>query len=292
MSRAHGSGWHLDREAFDSWLRAEAVASGAQLLSPAQLESPHRDGEEWSVQIRTRGGKRAARPRWIVDSTGRPAAFARRTGARLRRFDRLIALAVLCRPAQDQGFDGFSLVEAVDCGWWYGARLPGGGAVVVLMTDMDLAQRADLLSPESYRRAWAATAEISCFAPPPGEELRPVVFAAGTQFIDRAIAPGWLALGDALMAFDPLSAAGITGAMEDAIAAADTLAQLLNRPGQGAARDLRRRYAARADATLRRYMGERRAIYGLERRWPQSRFWQRRALSSDAQTARPASSPS
>jgi flavin-dependent dehydrogenase len=276
MSRADGPGWFLDRVTFDSWLRAEAVKAGAALLSPAQLGMARREHDEWRVEIRVADRVLAAKSRWIVDTTGRPAAFARRSGAQLCRFDRLIGLAALGPPSGRPGFDGFTLVESVEIGWWYGARLPGGKSLVTLMTDADLANSADLFLPEAFGRAWAATTEISRFAPPPREGPRPVVFAAGTQFIDRAIGPGWLALGDALMAFDPLSAAGITGALEDAIVAANTIAQLLDEADPGAARRLRRCYAARADSGLRRYMIERRAIYGRERRWRQSPFWQRR----------------
>ncbi len=277
VSRACGSGWHLDREAFDEWLRAEAVTAGAQLLSPARLAAIRRDGDGWQVDIRGVGFDFEVRTRWMVDASGRPASFARRSGARLNRFDALIALAVLAEPAECRGFDGFSMVEAVEIGWWYAARLPGGNAVIALMTDADLAREADLLSPVDFRRAWAATTEIGRFVPPPDQPLRPVVFAAATQFVDRAIAPGWLALGDALIALDPLSAAGVTGALEDAIAAADAIVRLLGLPGRGEARDLRSAYAARANATLERYLVERSAIYGREKRWRKSSFWQRRA---------------
>ena len=277
MSRGYGSGWHLDREAFDAWLRAEAVTGGVDLLSPAHLAAVRRDGEGWLADIRAAGVSFQARTRWMVDASGRSAAFARRSGARLNRFDRLIALAALVEPVESRGFDGFSVVEAVEIGWWYAARPPGGKAVIALMTDADLAHEADLLSPVVFRQAWAATSEIGHFVPPPDQALSPVVFAAGTQFIDRAIAPGWLALGDALIALDPLSAAGVTGALEDAIAAADAIVRLLGLPGRGEARDLRSTYAARANATLTRYLVERGATYGREKRWRKSSFWRRRA---------------
>jgi flavin-dependent dehydrogenase len=277
MSRTHGPGWHLDREAFDSWLRAEAAARGAELLSPAHLAAVRRDGDGWQVDARAVGINVEARTRWIVDATGRPAAFARRCGARLHRLDRLMALAACAEPVEGRGFDGFTLVEAVEYGWWYATRLPGGAAIVALMRDSDLARGGNLLSPAAFRQAWAATSEIAHFVPPPDQALRPFVFAAGTQFIDRAIAPGWLALGDALIALDPLSASGITGALEDAIAAAETIVRLLGVTDNGEARDLRSAYAARANATLRRYLVERCAIYGRENRWRKNSFWQRRA---------------
>jgi flavin-dependent dehydrogenase len=280
MSRANGPGWHLDRETFDAWLRAEAVTGGAELLSPAHLAAVHRDGDSWQVSIRAAGLNFEATTRWIVDATGRPAAFARRSGARLHRVDRLIALAAYAKPTERRGFDGFSMVESVEIGWWYTARLPGDMAVIALMTDADLAREADLLSPGAFRQAWLATLEIGHFVSPADQELRPVRFAAGTQFIDRAIVPGWLAIGDALIALDPLSAAGVVGALEDAIAATDAIARLLGLPDPGEARDLRSNYAARANATLNRCLAERCAIYSLERRWTKSRFWQRRAATT------------
>jgi flavin-dependent dehydrogenase len=279
MRRASGPGWHLDREAFDLWLKAEAVAVGAELLSPAHLAAVRRDGDCWKVDIRAANLKTEARARWIVDATGRPAAIARHLGARLSRLDRLVSLAVLTEPAASSGFDGFSMVEGVEIGWWYASRLPRGETVVALMTDADLARGADLRSPGVFERAWRETSEISKLALLPDHPHRPAVFAAGTQFIDRAIAPGWLALGDALIALDPLSASGVTGAIEDAIVAADTLVQLLSIPDRSEARELRCSYAMRANATLRRFLLERRAIYGAERRWSKSIFWQRRAVA-------------
>ncbi len=286
IRRAKGPGWHLDRAAFDSWLREEAVKAGAKILPAARLESAKREKERWRVDIRTGDGAAVFQPCWIVDSTGRVAAFARRSGARLRRLDRLIGLAMLATPSAGAGFAGYSLIEAAEFGWWYAARLPGGRAVVALMTDNDIARSAGFISADGFRRAWTESSEISRFAAPPDDGRNPAAFAAGTQFIDQAIAPGWLALGDALMAFDPLCAAGITGALEDALAAADAIVPLLEGMNEPAARGLRDDYARRADRGLRRYMAEHRAVYGAEGRWGESVFWARR------QTARPASIPS
>jgi flavin-dependent dehydrogenase len=95
---------------------------------------------------------------------------------------------------------------------------------------------------------------------------------------DRAIASGWLALGDALIALDPLSASGITGALEDAIAAAETIGRLLGVTDNGETRDIRSAYAARANATLMQYLAERCAIYGRDNRWRKYGFWQRRVI--------------
>lgn len=274
MTGAQGPGWHLDRPVFDEWLLGEARDARADLLSPVRLEEANWQGDRWQLRLRHGDTATLCESRWIVDATGRPAAFARRHGARLHHLDRLIALAVLAE-AGTQAFEAYSQIESCEHGWWYAARLPGGRTLISLMTDSDIARSLDLFSAEGFRRAWRATRSIARFSPP--VLAAPRAHAAGTQFIDQAIAPGWLALGDALMAFDPLSASGITGAIEDAIAASETLVRLLERPSTSEATALRRAYAERADAGLKRFLNEQRAIYAMEQRWPESRFWSRRS---------------
>jgi flavin-dependent dehydrogenase len=286
LLRAEGPGWHLDREAFDSWLLRAAIEGGAEILLPARLEAAHWQRGGWDARLRYRGQTVSLAVRWIVDATGRPAVFARHNGAALHRLDRLVALAVLAEPGEDRRFDSYSHIEAFENGWWYSANLPNGKTLVLLMTDNDIARDGGLGTAEGFNSAWRASREISQIARPC--EALPRIFAAGTQFIDQAAAPGWMALGDALMAFDPLSASGITGAIEDALAASELLARLLDDPSEGEAKALRRGYAARADEGLRRFVSEHRALYATEQRWPDSLFWRRRS----AQTARPASIPS
>lgn len=276
MTGAQGPGWHLDRPVFDEWFLGEARNAGAEYLSPARLEEVSWQSDRWQVRLRHGDAAALWESRWIVDATGRPAAFARRHGARLHRLDRLIALAVLADPAMP-AFDAYSQIESYEHGWWYAARLPSGKTLVSLMTDSDIARSLDLFCTQGFVQAWRATRSIALFASPAAATPSP--YAAGTQFIDQAIAPGWLALGDALMAFDPLSASGITGAIEDAIAASEVLIPCLDQTSPEEAKALRRGYAERADAGLKRFLNEQRVIYGMEQRWPNSPFWRRRFSS-------------
>lgn len=276
MYRPNGPGWHLDRAAFDSWLRAEAVSAGAQLLAPARLVAARWSGAAWRVEIETAAEAVQLESRWIVDASGRPAAFARRQGARLRHHDRLLAYAAMSDGAAAPEYSGFSIIEACETGWWYGANLPAGKCVVALMTDPDVAEDADLATPSSFWRQWAGTALISRCCKPKDRDASPVVFSANSQCLDRPSGPGWLAIGDALMALDPLSSSGLTGGMQDAIAAADTIACSLRDTEHRRTAEALSHYGARATATFERYLAERHAVYDMERRWPNSRFWQRR----------------
>ncbi len=278
LHRGVGHGWHLDRAAFDGWIRALAVERGARLISPAALEAIARSATGgWCVRLRRNDHLVEATARVVVDATGRCATVAARLGGRRHRLDSLIALATTATPAPNGGLCGFSLVEAVETGWWYAAPVPGGRAVVTLMTDHDLARTGGLRRPAVFREAWAATRHLSILVPPPADtRLSVAVFSAATQYIDRAAGPGWLAVGDALVGLDPLTSSGISGALEDGFAAAETIVSWLSGAKSSGGPDTAA-YAQRADGTLRRYLAERRVRYACERRWSESPFWSRRA---------------
>src|SRR5262249_39615562 len=89
--------------------------------------------------------------------------------------------------------------------------------------------------------------------------------------LDRVAGPGWLAVGDAASAIDPLSGAGIAKSLLGAIAAA----RAADRGLAGSIAPL----AAYAETIRSDFEGARRmgaAYYGRERRWPASPFWRRR----------------
>jgi flavin-dependent dehydrogenase len=279
FSRVSGPGWHLDRAAFDGWLRASALGAGARFLSPTRLLDARRENGAWRLLLGNGAASIEIRARWVLDATGRAAAAARRVGARLHRLDRLIALAVIAEPAAEARFAGFTVVEAAEIGWWYAARLPNGRTMMALMTDADIARTRGLREAAAFRQAWAATAEMRDFARPVSLAEAPAVFSAATQLIDPAIGPGWLAVGDALMAFDPLSASGLTGALEDALTAAEVIAGSLS--GGGNEQRLIAGYALRVRATLESYLTARRAIYASEQRWRDNLFWRRRIAGDE-----------
>jgi flavin-dependent dehydrogenase len=246
------------------------VAAGALLLAPTGLEAIARTAEGWQVKLTDQNPISA---RVVVDAAGRGSPLATGLGVGRRRLDELVALAAMAMPAPDGGLVGQSLVEPFAHGWWYAAPLPDGRAILTLMTDSDLVRELGLTEPGAFHGAWAATDELRRLVPPPGKPMTPAVFAAHSSVIDRAAGPGWLAVGDALIGFDPLTSSGMAGALDDALAAADTIAAWLS----GAPpEDAGRAYGRRADSTFKRYMADRSRIYGLERRWPDSKFWLRR----------------
>jgi flavin-dependent dehydrogenase len=270
LRRGWDHGWHLDRAAFDAWLRREATARGARLLRPATLAGIVRCADGWRVAVKDYGQVAA---RVVVDAAGRRAPLATRLGATRRRLDASVALAVRTAGKPSERLAGLSVVEACRDGWWYAAPLPGGDAVVMLVTDRDIAAQRRYHDPEAFAPAWQRTDEVARLVAPPAQPFKVAAFPAFSGFVSRAAGPGWIAVGDALLTLDPLTSAGIAGAFADALAAAPVILAALG--GENVA-DAATAYGRAADAALKRYLSERRQRYNAERRWPQSPFWAKR----------------
>jgi len=302
---AAGPGWHLDRAAFDRWLAAEAAARGAALHLGAHLAEAGRTGDAWKVWVRSAEGSiadeglgtgdwglgredRVSAPppsptpnpglritaRFVVDATGRAAAFARRQGAERVRDDGLVGLYRFFRgPAEA----AHALVETTPQGWWYTAALPGDRAVAAFMTDADLARAHGLRDPGRWdahlAEAPLTRARLEGLAP----EGPPRTAAAHTQMLRPCVGTNWLAVGDAAMAVDPLSSLGLLKALRSGVLAAYAIGDHL----AGEPRALGQ-YAALTANEHRNYLGKRAAYYRQEARWPDAPFWSRRRAEADA----------
>jgi flavin-dependent dehydrogenase len=253
-----GHGWHLDRGAFDRGLLDAARERGVRVVHDGRVRRATRSGNVWTLE---RNGAPAARGRVVVDASGRTTTVARAQGARRRRVDRLVAVVwdVASTGARDR--DGTTLVEATPEGWWYTAPTPRHHRVVAFLTDADLlpprAQRWEALAPPPHLRA--ALDRRRRVAPPRAMD-------ASVAHLDRVAGPGWLATGDAVASFDPLSSQGIV----TAVVLGRVAGEAATTPGQPYA------YAAAVERVFAGHLADRLAYYSLEDRFPSSAFWARR----------------
>ena len=139
------------------------------------------------------------------------------------------------------------------------------------MTDADIYAGARKQSANYWLRQLERTTHTrarveSCV---PAFDLR--IIAANTSRLDRVANGNWLAIGDAAMAFDPLSGQGVSKALQSGLRAAGSIDQYLT-GNTSALRD----YAMAAEQDFDGYLLTRRIFYSREQRWPQSAFWQRR----------------
>jgi flavin-dependent dehydrogenase len=94
---------------------------------------------------------------------------------------------------------------------------------------------------------------------------------AGGAYLDRPVGAGWVAVGDAAIAFDPIAAQGMFHALYTGMKAGDAIARALTGDPGGLSD-----YARRLGEIRRAYEARHAHVHAGERRWPMSRFWARR----------------
>jgi flavin-dependent dehydrogenase len=142
------------------------------------------------------------------------------------------------------------------------------------MTDADYVSddRADLLEfwQDSLRLAPHSAQTL-------GSEfsIRSVrALSAHTAWLERVCGPGWMAVGDAAVSYDPLSSRGICKALESASQSAEAASRWLRERI-----DVFAEYSGWIKADIERYRQDYLHYYQQVTRWPDSRFWKRRMMA-------------
>ena len=246
-----GDAWHLDRMRFDRSL-AELVTArgGTVLMGTANLPSD-------------------LTARFVIDASGRHASYARSRGAHAVADDHLTGLVAIFEGGGDS--QTATLVEAVEDGWWYSARLPENKLVVAFMTDADVVRANHLHDQNAWLESLGTTRTTRLRIVDAQLVQGPTACPAHSQILDPVVGDGWLAAGEAAAGFDPLSSMGIGYAISSGIQAARVAASAMGGNTQHAAV-----YANDVNRHYRAYLERRRAYYRMEQRWPDSPFWARR----------------
>lgn len=271
-----GHGWHLDRGRFDTWLRAAAVERGALLISPSLVHSvqPKPSGQGWQTRIEGLDPDPLVHAGILIDATGKFALLARRLGAKRETTEeRLSCFWTVGVALETSGTAGFTMVEAVEDGWWYSAPLPAGRRALAFHTAPDLPASRLLRSPGDFLRLCEGTTLLAaalrqCRFSPVGERLNGTVANGGV--LSPAAGHRWFAAGDAAIHFDPLSSQGLLNALFTGLASAEAADRVLRGEGpHSVAGD----YQAIVQGIQEYYRPNLRQWYRMEDRWPTAPFW-------------------
>jgi len=252
----YGDSWLIDRRHFDRVLVEAAVDAGAVLVPGQAIGARRHVDGPWLVAARTGGGDIDIRGDWVVDATGRAAWLVRQSGSR-RRIERLTATG---RRYDGGRAEARLLIESVSTGWWYSVPSFDGALIAVHVAahplDDDDWETAISAAPLTAERVGRGTVAGPSWVRPAGSSLS---FITGSNL---------LAVGDAMVSFDPVTGDGLSFAVVSGIEAATTIAAAAG--GDGTARD---RYLRGAELLFARYCENRRQVYGDEHRWPDAPFW-------------------
>lgn len=268
-----GNGWHLDRRRFDAFLARAAAAQGAVLCAGTRFAGCERSADGFRLQLS--GDDKRTRwvdARFVVDATGMRSSFARSMGASRHFVDQLICVTAFFELVGSADFSKLTMLEAVEHGWWYAAKLPDRRIAVAFASDPETIKRNALRRPEPWLHRLAETSHIAAeLAGCRFVQDSQIACAAPSFLLDQAAGNGWLAVGDAASTYDPISSQGIHKALADGARAGEVVAASL----RGGDTDLGE-YRSSIASRFQHYLASRNFFYGLERRWPRSPFWARR----------------
>lgn len=269
-----GPGWHLDRVRFDQSLRGAAADAGAVLLEDCGRLHAQRTHGQWQVQAEDLG--QTHRAPVLVDAGGRSGTIARRLGLKRHEDDALVCLHAHL-PAAASDVDRCTRICADDNGWWYSVRVPSGQRVLAFhleAQDRELGalRTASALLEKARRQPLLAEVlpahvEVPVHARPAGSG-RLAFEALGAQ------APGFYAVGDAAIAFDPIASQGLF----HALASAESVARAIDRQFAGDSQ-AQAPYIAEMHSVYARYRMHLQATYAGPRRFARHPFWASRAAA-------------
>jgi flavin-dependent dehydrogenase len=273
-----GPGWHLDRARFDQFLLGNAIERGIDVCDGMRFDAAQRL-PQGGFRLRLAGDEtRIVDTRFVVDATGPRACFARSQGARRDVLDQLLCAVGFFALPDPTRFSRLTMLEAVEYGWWYAAKLPNARLAVVAASDPRLIKQTALHSRDGFLAHLAATTHIAA-GMSGGRLIEEALLtcSAPSFLLDPVVGDGWLAVGDAACAFDPISSQGIHKALADGRRAGKAIADHL-RGREGALPEYQSSIAAR----FAQYRRSRAYFYELEKRWPASPFWKKRGPTTVA----------
>jgi flavin-dependent dehydrogenase len=264
----YGCGWHVDRSRFDYMLATGAKNAGAVLFTNTNVSQlSRRQMQGWRIIFSQRNHQYILQAPFLIDATGRSSAVCLGFQRSYHVIDHLIGVVSVF----DKVTGPYALIESVSNGWWYSAALPNGRLIVVHMTDADLFATSRCSIFDYWYQNIANTEHTSIRVGSQTVINKPKIVSA-SSFIRRPVCDiDWFAVGDACMAFDPLSGQGIYDALKGGIFAAESIVSSFDNGIKSYTT-----YAQWIENQFSNYLKLRYMFYNKEQRWPYCPFWYRR----------------
>jgi flavin-dependent dehydrogenase len=222
MFNPWGAGVAVERPLLDRALRHLACTAGVSVIDDTKVVGIERGGDRWHLQMRLAGtaadeAASHASAGFLVLATGRAAApfvdrslVAEPSGIALMTFLR----TPVSGPVQSPGNTLY--VEGRDNGWWYALPARDGSYFAGFCTDRAEVKKRPGSLKEFFIRELRSTRLLAPLLSIATGNIQISGRMAGAQAFDRMSGEGWIAVGDAAYAPDPLSGMGIEWAIESA----------------------------------------------------------------------------
>lgn len=246
-----GAGVALERELLDRALREAAITAGVSVIPTTKVVGVERSGNRWRLSLRSGEGEdELLHARFVVLATGRAAArFLDQSS--IAESSRIALMTSLGCQSSAPGHALY--VEAMDNGWWYALPATDGRHFAGFYTSREVVKQRDTSLRDFFFRELHRTRLLApLMASARGNPGSPRITgrAAEVRPFGKAAGEGWIAVGDAAFAPDPLNGMGIELATESAQLGAHALLGAIQGTAQ---RDAFAEYENAIQARARRY---------------------------------------
>jgi 2-polyprenyl-6-methoxyphenol hydroxylase-like FAD-dependent oxidoreductase len=270
-----GYGWHIDRTAFEAMLRAKAGSSGAILKAPARvLKADYQDGTwavEWKDDSETMHQQKFS---FIVDASGRNSWLARKMKIERLHLDRQLALIAFLKVTNPDFQQNRSLIETTPEGWWYSALIPDRVMATAFLCNPSSEERKSMANSAAWWQLLSrSNHSIKRIQESNAELITTPQFVSAESFrLENIQGPGWVAIGDAALCYDPISSHGVLMAMLSAREGAAAIKkQLLDGDNHSLIQFQELMFHSYGE-----YLRQRQEFYQAERRFADSVYWKNR----------------
>jgi len=273
LNEPYGNGLHLNRVVFENQLLETAIERGISLFLNYQIQNITETPDKMFLECLSPAGNfTVIETDFILDCSGRASIVAKKSGVKRTTLDNLVSYHFMI-PKPETVLKGMTYIESVADGWWYMAPVNDGKTVVNFMSDSDLHQVKSEQFKDWLQQKIQQTQHFSALVPENAFDnlMHSGIKTASTSLLEVPGGNRWLAAGDALCSYDPLTSFGITNALTAGYAAAKAITGL--RHGDGtAASD----YLSKQMALFNKSVAMLHNQYRQEQRWTDSPFWKRR----------------
>jgi flavin-dependent dehydrogenase len=268
------NGFTVDRAVFDQLLLNAAQRAGVRILQPAVARQAEKLPHGWRVAAETNGESRSIQAQFVIDASGRASFLAPR-----RRIETSPRTLALYGYWQGAGLPERPRIEAGPLQWYWGSPVPGGRFNAMVFIDRKMGRRGGGTLAQHYRALIAASHLLT--GADTAELAGPVLSCDASSYRDEhCVGDGFLKIGEAAFAIDPLSSSGVQAAIQSALAASIAVHTMLSKADASTVAQSyyaeHVRYAADQHATWAAQN------YRENRRYSKAEFWRRRSDAGEA----------
>lgn len=223
-----GNGWHIHRNHFDDALRNYAMTKGVEFINGI-VRNLNQTTNHYEIIIANKSKKTSIiNTEWLIDATGRANKISRLLKIEQDILSEQMAAVVW---VEDDGIDNATRIKSVANGWWYTAALPEKRRVIVfhgLKDDVTTMVHHPIQFVTAFNQAKLISSPIH-----PYQFLEKIsARKANVRRLQHLNQTNFMAVGDAILSFDPLASQGIFFALYSGIKAGEAIIQSHNTPNR------------------------------------------------------------